>query len=93
MATKRTIDFFRTGIGCIADGSYGHDHIRERLAELVAAYGRKGLDIAIRLSEEMSNDAQEESDAIDLLNEHTEDGLYFTMSNGDLLLVGESFSE
>ena len=89
----RRIDFYRTGLGCIADGSYGQAHIRERLAELVQPYGRKGKALAIELGKPMSDDASEEDDAIDLLNNYTEDGIYFTMSNGDLLLVDESFSE
>lgn len=89
----RRIDFYRTGIGCIADGSYGQAHIRERLAELVAGYGRKGKQLALELAGEMSDDASEEDDAIDLLNRYCEAGIYFTMSNGDLLLVDEGFCE
>lgn len=89
----RRIDFYRTGLGCIADGSYGQQHIRERLAELVQPYGYKGKKLASWLIGPPSDDAQDENDAIDLLNRYTEDGIYFTMSNGDLLLVDESFSE
>lgn len=91
----RRIDFFRTGIGCIADGSYGISHIRERLAELVKPYGRKGKQVAADLMCSDSPETQEnaESEAIDLLNNYAEDGIYFTMSNGDLLLVDEGFSE
>ena len=95
----RRVDFFRTGLGCIADGSYGISHIRERLAELVKPYGRKGKALAARLSQDVSEASEhrapeeEEDAAIDLLNNYTEDGIYFTMSNGDLLLVDESFAE
>jgi len=82
-------------LGCIADGSYGQAHIRERLAEMVQGYGRKGKQVAADLMCSDSPETQDnaESEAIDLLNNYTEDGIYFTMSNGDLLLVDESFSE
>ena len=66
-------------IGTYGDGTYGHQHTRERCAEIVQDIARTiahpgerstGDDLVDALVEEMSDDASEEQDACDWLNEH-----------------------
>jgi hypothetical protein len=74
-----------SGVGCFADGSYGHSHIRAKLADMMNTFGQTELCEA--LEGEMSDDASEEQEAIDWLNDNacTPD-VYFVMVDGDLLL-------
>jgi hypothetical protein len=83
------IHFTKRDVGCYADGAYGHDHIRERLADLVESVGRRSLalDKLIEdLRNPMSDDASEEEDALDYLQTFTAEGVYWAFEGGDLIL-------
>jgi hypothetical protein len=73
--------------GCYADGALGHDHVRHVLADLVRELGHDAL--AEELRYDMSDDASEELDALEVLNAEC-DGCYFEVSDGDLVLFPES---
>ena len=92
--------FTANEIGCIADGSFGHAHVRERLADLLVHMFRhhpRGGDgvhwaeaapLVAELRAEPSDDYSEEDDAIGLLNEHAVSWeVLFSMEDGDLMLV------
>ncbi len=74
--------------GCYADGALGHQHVRDNLAYLVRDLGGELSDM---LRGAMSDDASEEDAALDLLNEHAPEGMVWTFSDGDLLLVPEDW--
>ena len=61
-------------IGCYADGTFGHQHARDTIADLLedvlSAHDVAGLPEELRAT--MSDDASEEDEAIDILNERTE---------------------
>lgn len=72
--------------GCWGDGSFGHQHVRERLAALIDEFDE---DIAEQLRAEMSDDAEEENVALEILNNNTSDenGLkVWEFVDGDLML-------
>lgn len=83
--------------GCYADGANGHDHVRRKLADLILTNGpptpwsadlhKRIADLWTELHREMSDDASEEDEAIELLNEVTNDTAVWMMHDGDLLLV------
>lgn len=73
--------------GCYAGGEYGHEHVRAVLADLSEELGNPKL--AIELRGEMSDDASEEYEAIDLLNTDC-DGCHFEFVDDDLMLVADS---
>lgn len=73
--------------GCYADACFGHDHIRERLADLCEEYGNDALADVLR--ESMSDDASEEDDALEWLNETACENVRFELSDGDLMLFSE----
>lgn len=81
--------------GCWADGALGHDHVRQRLAQLVAnvwtaeMLNQYGYDVAEALDLDMSDDAGEEDDALAILQEFTESGLVWNFVDGDLTLMNE----
>lgn len=77
-------DYFKEDIGCYADGTFGHNHVREILAGLIQGYN---LDLAEELRKPMSDDASEENEALDILDNHC-DGVSFILENGDLMLIG-----
>ncbi len=91
METKR---FTAGDVGCYADGAFGHRHIRDVLIGLLEnnGGGTYPVDLCNDLMGPMSDDASEEDEALDVLNSRC-DGVYFTMSNGDLLLVEEGWEE
>lgn len=80
-------------VGCHADGAFGHQHCRERLASLLdEAFDGKGFDhlvVAGLLRGPGSDDLAEEDEAIDLLQSVTEDGLFWAFLDGDLILGRE----
>lgn len=90
--------FTRRDMGCIADGTLGHQHCRERLADALCAlyeharstwtHARIGetLDTITSLRSEMPDDARDEYDAIERLNTYTADGLVWEFVDGDLML-------
>ncbi len=55
--------------GCYGDGRFGHQHTRERCAELLESFGYRGT-LIDDLRGEMSDDASEEDDACDWLEEN-----------------------
>ncbi len=80
--------------GCIADGANGHAYVRQRLWDVLndthvkdpKEHNTQDLCLA-QLAAEMSDDAWEEDEAIDLLNEHATDGdVCFLFEDGDLKL-------
>jgi hypothetical protein len=77
--------FDATDVGCHADASFGHDHVRTVLRELCCDIGRE--DLAHALIGEMSDDADEEYAAIEALNAVCSDDVYFEFMDGDLMLV------
>lgn len=89
-------------IGCHADGSLGHEHVRDILAFLVQGIIEddstsltlnqrllaRGLCADLRDS--MSDDAAEEQQALDILNEHAVgEGVSFMLVDGDLCLMAD----
>jgi hypothetical protein len=84
--TQSEYFFNKEDMGIYGDGALGHQHIRERLAYLVEPWSP---DLAKELKGPMSDDASEEYDAIDELQTHTEEGLIWGFSNGDLGLFAE----
>lgn len=87
MAVKRCM-ITSDCVGCIADGSFGHKHVRAKLADLCEAISRK--DLATLLRGEMSDDAGEESEALDALNDECADDVHFNIVDGDLVLVSSA---
>lgn len=75
---------FKSFPGCYGDGTFGHQHVRERLA---AEVSRFDAELAELLRGPMSDDASEEDEALDILNEHTASHLYWAFVDGDLMLV------
>lgn len=65
--------------GCYGDGTFGHQHTRERCADMINSVARylghpgertTGQELVAELLGEMSDDASEEYDACEWLNEH-----------------------
>ena len=75
--------------GCYADVVYGWDHVRDVLAGMVEGMGHAGIgdELAALLQGDMSADASEEGDALDLLNEHTTGGYWAFGENGEGLML------
>jgi len=72
--------------GCWGDGSYGHKHVRFRLAALVEEFDG---DLADVLRQEPSDDHSEEDDALAILNEntfHPNFHVVWEFVDGDLML-------
>ena len=87
-------EYNRMDLGCHGDGTFGHDHIRYRLAELVDAVdgfigNEAAMELIASLQGEMPDDAWDEDEALELLNSVTEDGAQWILDGGDLLLVEE----
>lgn len=92
-------------IGCYADGTLGHQHCREKLAELLKGMTtvKNGSDVIvlrkiraatmISLAGEMPDDAWDEAKALYLLNEHAcNSTVYFDFHDGDLCLMATETS-
>jgi hypothetical protein len=77
-------------IGCYGDGAFGHTHIRWKLAELV-----EDIDpmLAKELRSTSSDDMTEEDDALDLLNDRTQQTCRWDLVDGDLLLSLKELGE
>lgn len=72
--------------GCWGDGSYGHQYVRERLAQLIQEFNEE---IAELLRQEMSDDGSEELEALEILNANTggKNGpVIWEFVDGDLML-------
>lgn len=76
--------FTHDDIGCHADGAFGHQHLRHVLASLVDQIGHPIRSLYLP---EWPDDLEDEIEAIDLLNENTEDGLAWSFLDGGLVLV------
>ena len=93
--------FTQHEIGCYADGALGHDHVREQLAALLCRLYRhhpRGGDgsewsevkpIVEALQKPMSDDGEEEYEAIEWLNKQCYDDTYFDLSDGSLMLMAQ----
>ena len=79
-----TVKFTVEHVGRYGHGSHGHEHVRDRLANLLDRYT-----MATELSDQLRGAAfgNEETEALDALNAQCEDGLAFELVGGDLLLV------
>lgn len=76
----------KAGLGCWADGSYGHSHVRAKLADMMDSFGQRRL-CALLEGEWRGDDAHEEDEAIDWLNANAcTHEVYFAMVDGDLML-------
>ena len=80
--------------GCYGYGALGHDHVRRRLAEQLEALSRaEGIDrddLVRDLRGPMSDDAWEEELALEVLNDWSVcQGVYWTLRDGDLMLLPE----
>lgn len=72
--------------GCVADGAFGHAHVREVLAELLAV--RDGhAELVAELQYDMSDNASEELEAIEILNSECSPLVNFELVEGSLMLV------
>lgn len=79
--------FGKQDVGCYADSSFGHDHIRDVLADYMDQLREPKL--ATELRSEPSDDMSEEDDAIDILNENTTKGCSWGMYEGSLCLSAD----
>lgn len=89
---SKKIHFNLKDKGCYADGIFGQKHVRYALSDLLRACDPKNQDYNILANELIlppSDDASEERDALDLLQLHTAPGLFWELSNGDLMLSEE----
>jgi len=78
--------------GCYADGGFGQEHIRTMLdTVLLSATGDEALNPEIHKSLKglMPDDAWDEIEALEILQDNTEEGLVWVMDSGDLLLIKE----
>jgi hypothetical protein len=75
-------------VGCHADGTFGDRHLRQRLSEMVGS----GFP---SLRAELLNPYEDECDdsvetAMAVLQDLTEEGLYWELIGGDLFLLRDS---
>lgn len=94
--TKKSLGCFQSIV--IADGRFGHTHLRRCLAGLLNRLFATGEDNAPWMSRdmqpiydsllgEMPDDAWDENEALDLLNELAcDESVFFEFSDGDLVL-------
>ncbi len=98
--------FLISDVGCYADGALGHQHVRDKMADLLERLyrhhprGGNGLywesDIKALVAElrgEMSDDASEEYEAIEWLNRECYDDTRFELIEGNLVLVGDDLED
>ena len=74
-------------IGCWGDSTFGHTHVRKRLSIMVRG---ECVEVADMLLDKPSDDLSEEDEAIEILNEQCNDGVFFDFIDGDLVCVTES---
>jgi hypothetical protein len=76
---------------CLADGTFGHEHIRNTLAEtLFEWFDIDGDDeLYVSLRGEMPDDAWDELKAIEEINSHSEAPGVLFMQDGDLMVLVE----
>jgi len=85
--------FNQSDIGCYADGANGQQWRRNTLTDLISCLDGCTKELLAELASEPSDDYSEENDAIDILNDNTADGLYWTMLDGDLILTNEASND
>ena len=86
------VAFGADDVGVHADGTFGHEHVRARLSQLVMAVdgdmGNPGpQELAISLEGPMPDGAWDEEEAIDMLNFATDEDFEWEMFEGDLRLA------
>jgi hypothetical protein len=80
--------FTRSDVGCWVDGAFGEDHRRDKLSVLLESIGTpNALNLATELLEPAPDDYSDEDDALELLQENTEEGLIWMMEAGNILLI------
>lgn len=95
--------FIDSDRGCWADGALGHSHVRSVMAQLLirlyrhhprggdGLYWKSNIEALVsELGSDMSDDASEEDDAIEWLNHECYDDTYFSLCDGDLLLMTDN---
>ena len=85
---KKPIEYNEDDLGCWVDACFGHEHLRERLANMLeAAGGPEKLVVELRAEDE-SDDFGDVDDAVAWLNENAVVGnVVFTLDAGDLILT------
>ncbi len=89
--------FTKDDCGCYAECGNGEDHRRSVLADTLReicidamTIGSEEYNTAFTIHNDLlkpsSEDYSEEDDAIDILNDYTEKGIYWEMVDGDLML-------
>ena len=94
--TMDAVAFSGEDAGVFADGTFGHSHARNRLAELVEAVdggmcNSDAQDLMESLGGPMPDDAWDEDEALDMLNTATTEGFEWTFHDGDLMLSAEGW--
>lgn len=78
--------------GCYADGTFGADHRRQLLADMLGDIMNRHFDEYQKLQRELriepSDDISEEDDALEIINSVTSNATW-QMVDGDLMLIGE----
>jgi len=86
--------------GCYADGAFGHDHVRGRMADLLerlyrhhprggdGAHWQSVRPIVESLRGDMPDDAWDEDEGLEWLNSACYDDTCFAFVDGDLVLLG-----
>lgn len=81
--------FSESDFGCYADGALGWRHVRRVLADLVRPHD---TELACRLEGEVSCDASEEDEALDLLNSpQCSEGGYWYFEDGNLIFAKDDY--
>lgn len=80
--------------GCYVDGTFGEDHLRDVLAGLLRVTGGADELASSLHSPDPEDDSGDDIiDALEHLQEHTEDGLSWILDNGDLFLLQDDEDE
>ena len=85
---KMYVAFKEGDCGCYADGCFGDDHLRDILKGMLK--GLNHAELAKVFDDEPSDDGSEYLEALEVLQEYTDEGLTWILEGGDLLLVKES---
>jgi hypothetical protein len=83
--SKLTMKYTAHNVGCYGDGVLGHQHVRDRLAELIATHDEE-LAAALRTPGSDDTWDEDEEGALEILNDRTDDGLCWSFEGGDLVL-------
>jgi hypothetical protein len=90
--------FFELGdVGTYADDAFGHQYLRNRLAELILTLdgdmcNETAMDLVSSLEGDMPDDASDEYEALDILQQNTTDDASWEIEQG-LHLIPLSDSE